>query len=137
MDDNIVWLGAFGVFMVAVWTVWMRLFSLEMAKSREQSLLPDIATTLSNLSENIGFMSDGPHLDFDSIETKISDLVQDIIGESMENMQMPTATDHIMGALSNIIQHKMMNSIPQPVADMLPHLNEEVSSSDVHGPPSN
>jgi len=130
-------LGAFGVFMVAVWAVWMRLFSLEMAKSRDQSLLPDIATTLSNLSENIGFMSDGPHLDFDSIETKISELVQDIIGETMENMQMPSATDHIFGAISNIIQHKMMNSVPPQIAEMMPNLNEDVTSSDVHGPPEN
>ena len=130
-------LGAFGVFMVAAWAVWMRLFSLEMAKSRDQSLLPDIATTLSNLSENIGFMSDGPHLDFDSIETKISELVQDIIGETMENMQMPSATDHIFGAISNIIQHKMMNSVPPQIAEMMPNLNEDVTSSDVHGPPEN
>jgi len=129
-----VMLGAFGVFMVAVWAVWMRLFSLEMEKSRTANQLPAIGETLAEL---VAAFEQPALPSLENLEDKIADLIQDIVGDTMQNMQMPTATDHIMGAITNIIQHKMMNKVPPQIADMMPSLNEEVTTSDVHGPPSN
>jgi len=134
MNDIYVMFGAFGVFMVAVWAVWMRLFSLEMERSRASSQLPDIVESLGQIVENFETQA-LPSLD--NFEDKIADLIQDIVSDTMQNIQMPSASDHIFGALSNIIQHKMMNSVPPAVAEMLPNLNEDVAGSDVHGPPQN
>jgi len=134
MNDIYVMLGAFGVFMVALWAVWMRLFSLEMEKSRVASHLPDIVESLGQIVENFEHQT-VPSLD--NLEDKIADLIQDIMSDTMQNMQMPSATDHIFGALSNIIQHKMMNSVPPQLSDLIPPLNEDVAGSDVHGPPQN
>jgi len=133
MDDIYVMLGAFGVFMVALWAVWMRLFSLEMEKSRVASHLPDIVESLGQIVENFEHQA-VPSLD--NLEDKIADLIQDIMSDTMQNMQMPSATDHIVGALTNIFQPKMMNPNPRGRPEMIPALNEEVTTSDVHGPPS-
>jgi len=134
MDDIYVMLGAFGVFMVALWAVWMRLFSLEMEKSRASNQLPDVVDALSQILENFEHQA-VPSLD--NLEDKIADLIQDIMSDTMKNMEMPSAMDHIFGAVSNILQHKMMNSVPPQIADLIPPLNEDVAGSDVHGPPQN
>jgi hypothetical protein len=46
---------------------------------------------------------------------------------------MPTATDHIMGAIANIVQHKFTSSLPPALAEMMPSLNEGEVESFEHG----
>ena len=134
MSENelLIALGVFGVLLGVFWRQTIVEVKSELLKNREQaSKLPETIKEISELMSQ----SDVGLPDFGDLKEELVDLVQDLFEESMGNMQMPTAQDHIFGALSNIIQHKIMQNAPPGLAEMIPALNEEAHTSDIHGGP--
>jgi hypothetical protein len=126
MSEILIGLGAFGVLLTGVWLYSVRLLQAELEKNRTKS------GQTSAILEKISEMT-SPDLDFTAIEDRMADLMQDLIQDTMSNMQMPTATDHIMGAIANIVQHKFTSSLPPALAEMMPSLNEGEVESFEHG----
>jgi acyl carrier protein len=130
MSVELMMLGAFGVLFGAVWLYSVRLLQHELALGRDKS------STTASILEKISEVSI-PQLDLSEIKEEFADILHDLVQDSIGNMQMPTATDHIMGAVANIIQHKFTSSIPPELAEMIPTLNEGVTESFSHGPQEN
>lgn len=120
-------LGMLGVFLGALWAFSVYILKEEIKTSREN------ARDQKLILEHIAEVAAPPSFNLDSLEDKLSEMLEDLLGDVMGNMQMPTATDHIMGAISNIIQHKMMKTMPPGLSELIPQLNEEVHNSDIHG----
>ena len=123
-------MGAFGV----LWWSSMVIFRNEMKESRRQSdakvpqLLNEITDLIPNGAAGIP--------NFDDLKQDIVDLVEDVIEEAMKGMQMPTAQDHIFGALANIVQHKFTQSSPIAAAIAEQFSNIDADDSDDHGTPT-
>jgi hypothetical protein len=130
MSEELMALGAFGVLLVGVWLYSLRLIQAELAAGRDKT--DSTSRILEKISETTI-----PDLNFDALEERFSEILSDLVTETMEGMQMPTAMDHLMGAAANIIQHKMTSVIPPSLAELIPSLNEgEVESFD-HGQAQN
>lgn len=65
----------------------------------------------------------------ESIKQEIYDLLSMALDDTVGNIQMPTAWDHALGAISQIIQSKMMSNLP-------PNLIEGLEDSLGHGRPT-
>lgn len=134
MDNDLVMaialVGALGV----LWWSSMVIFRNEMKESRRQSdaKVPQLLNEITDLIPQ----TSGAIPNFDDLKQDIVELVEDVIQEAMQNMQMPSAQDHIFGALANIVQHKFTQSSPiaTAVLEQFPHI--DASASDDHGPPS-
>jgi len=134
MDDNLVVAIALAGALGVLWWCSMVIFRNEMKATRAESNthMPDLLNELKELVlQPAGILPD-----FDDLKQDIVGMVEDVIADAMQNMQLPTAQDHIFGALSNIIQHKFTQSSPmaQAIAEQIPHI--DTSGSDDHGPPS-
>lgn len=58
----------------------------------------------------------------------LKDSLQEIVGDTLENMQPPSAFDHIAGAAMQMIQMKMaasMNALPAGIGERLNDIVEE------------
>jgi len=134
MDDNIVIAIALAGALGVLWWCSMVIFRNEMKATRSQNdqKIPGLIEELSQLIPS----SNGMLPDFDDLKQDIVGMVEDVIADAMQNMQLPTAQDHIFGALSNIIQHKFTQSSPlvQSIAEQIPHI--DTTGSDDHGPPT-
>lgn len=131
-NELLIALGIFGVLLGVFWRQTIVEVKAELVKNREQAAkLPETIKEISQLVSD----SDVGMPNFNDLKEDLVDLVQDLFEESMSNMQMPTAQDHIFGAISNIIQHKIMQNAPPGLAEMIPALNEEAHASDIHGGP--
>lgn len=131
IDENLVMLGVLVVLFGVLWQHTMKEVKAELTKNREQAAV--LPATISGLAEGVANAATIPSFNLEELKDDLVDILEDLVQETMGNMQMPTAQDHIFGAISNIIQHKMMQSAPPGLAEMLPALNEEVSTSDIHG----
>ena len=63
----------------------------------------------------------------DMLET-LKDSLEDIIADTLENIQPPSAFDHIAGAIGQMIQMKMMKSmdmLPPQIVEGLNDLNDD------------
>jgi len=127
MSDELLMLGAFGVLLVGVWLYSLRLIQGELAAGRDKT--DSTSRILEKISETTI-----PDLNFEALEERFAEILSDLVTETMEGMQMPTAMDHLMGAAANIIQHKMTSAIPPHLAEMIPSLNEGEMESFAHGP---
>ena len=123
-------MGALGV----LWWSSMVIFRNEMKESRRQSdakvpqLLNEITDLIPNAAAGIP--------NFDQLKDDLIEMIEDIMSDAMNNMQMPSAQDHIFGALANIVQHKFTQSSPMASAIVEQFSNIDADDSDVHGPPS-
>jgi len=73
----------------------------------------------------VGFKQDNPNpFNIDEIKEELLDLVHDVL----QNMQPPSAGDHIFGAIGQILQFKMMQMFGDeaPKELVTPELTEEV-----------
>lgn len=51
--------------------------------------------------------------------------IEDVVSDTLENLEPPRAIDHVFGAVAQLIQMKAMgamNMLPQGVADMAEHV---------------
>jgi hypothetical protein len=121
-------LGLLAVLLTAVWGFSVHLIQAELKKGRNSG--ESTQALLSKISD-----SQIPEFSFEHLEERFAEILQDLIEDTMGNMQMPSATDHIFGAISNIIQHKFMSSIPPGLAEMIPEVEIGDAESVHHGPP--
>jgi len=64
----------------------------------------------------------------DELKQEFYDLLNMALEDTVGNMKMPSAFDHALGAVSSIIQGKMMNKMPQNII-------EGLTTFDNHGSP--
>jgi len=138
MEDYLVLGVALTVVLGVVWWFTMQMFRNEMKQARAsgQGNITEFQTALSELMPRAELATPN----FDDLKADIVDMIEEVLGDAMQSMQLPTAQDHIFGALSNIIQHKMMGSSPvvQAITDHIPGLsNIDASQSDEHGQAQN
>jgi hypothetical protein len=83
-----------------------------------------LKTTLSDLSAR--FESKTVELPPSFIE-EMKDEMYDIVQDTVKNMQPPNAADHLMGALSQMVQMKMMKAMN--LADALPAIGQAIQGA--------
>ena len=83
-----------------------------------------LKTTLSELSER--FESKTVELPPSFVE-EMKDEMYEIVQDTVKNMQPPNAADHLMGALSQMVQMKMMKAMN--LADALPAIGQAIQGA--------
>lgn len=110
--DDFTALSVFAGFMVVLWAVGMRMLYSEI---RHQ-------VDLINLQS--------PELELnDEIKQALYDLMHMALDDTVGNIQMPTAMDHLMGFGAQFLQRKFLNDVPpniiEGVAGLAGHGQEE------------
>ena len=110
--DDFTALSVFAGFMVVLWAVGMRMLYSEI---RHQ-------VDLINLQS--------PELELnDEIKQALYDLMHMALDDTVGNIQMPTAMDHLMGCGAQFLQRKFLNDVPpniiEGVAGLAGHGQEE------------
>jgi len=105
-------LGVFAGFMTVLWGIGMRMLYSEISHAVEKINMrtPEISIT-------------------GEIKQELYDLMSIALDDTVGNIQMPSAWDHTIGAISQFMQHKFANS--------LPNLNVPGMMSDQHGQETN
>ena len=101
-------ISVFAGFMTVLWGIGMRMLYGEISHAVDKINMKSPAFSITG-----------------EIKQDIYDLLALALEDTVGNIAMPTASDHIMGALSSFIQHKFMNN--------LPNLNEGLSDLSGHG----
>jgi len=57
----------------------------------------------------------------DELKQEFYDLLNMALEDTVGNMKMPTAFDHALGAISSVIQGKMMKNMPSNIIEGLTH----------------
>lgn len=120
-NETIIALMLFAGFLGVLWGVSLHFFKVEMRANSSQL---DITPILMELKEMVPSVSEDKVLD--GVRELIQDSIEDILGE----MHVPTGMDHVLGAVSMFLQHKMASSPAAPALDLVREIIDE------DGPPS-
>ena len=102
-------LGTFTGFMVVLWGIGMRMLYTELAAQAQKIEVGESQLVLT-----------------EQIKQEIYDLMSIALEDTVGNIQMPTAMDHLAGFASTWLQRKMMPGIPSNII-------EDVQNSVLHG----
>jgi len=85
--------------------------------------------TLTHLAGNLENRLNEPHEMPDTLIESLKDTMLDIVEDTLQNMQPPTAADHLMGTISQLVQMKLMKNLN--LQGMLPTMEatEEVETN--------
>ena len=88
-------ISVFAGFMTVLWGIGMRMLSNEIRYSVDK---------INSNSTELSFTQE--------IKQELYDLLTLALDDTVGNMQMPSAMDHAIGALSSFMQHKLLNQVP-------------------------
>lgn len=110
-DMEYVLLSAFAGFVTVLWGLGMKMLYSELAHQVAQINMKEPQLSLS-----------------DEIKQELYDLLSMALDDTVGNMKMPNAWDHLLGAASAFAQKKFMSGIDSNVIEGLSHLADHGNS---------
>jgi len=74
-----------------------------------------LSQNLADSQNRLNALGDSPALDLNPIVSKLTETMEDIVADTLQNLEPPRAIDHVFGAVAQMIQARtmsMMNVVP-------------------------
>ena len=74
-----------------------------------------LSQNLRDSEERLNNLRDSPSIDLAPIVSTMTQTMEDIVADTLQNLEPPRAIDHVFGAVAQMIQARtmsMMNSVP-------------------------
>ena len=74
-----------------------------------------LSQNLRDSEERLNGLRDSPSIDLNPIVQKMTETMEDIVADTLQNLEPPRAIDHVFGAVAQMIQARtmsMMNAVP-------------------------
>jgi hypothetical protein len=86
-----------------------------------------LSSAVKNSEERLNALARSPEVDLAPVISEITGVIEDIVSDTLQNLEPPRAIDHVFGAVAQMIQARTMKMMSLP-----PGLNEVVEQVQEH-----
>ena len=91
-----------------------------------------LSSTLRDYAERLNEVSAGTSIDLEPMATKMTGIIEDIVADTLQNLEPPRAIDHVFGAVAQMIQARTMKmmQLPSGVGEVVQMVQDHLSPED-------
>ena len=73
-----------------------------------------LSSTLQDYAERLNAVQAGTTIDLEPMADKMTGIIEDIVSDTLQNLEPPRAIDHVFGAVAQMIQARTMKMMQLP-----------------------
>jgi hypothetical protein len=88
-----------------------------------------LSSTLRDYADRLNEVSAGTSIDLEPMATKMTGIIEDIVADTLQNLEPPRAIDHVFGAVAQMIQARTMKmmQLPSGVGEVVQMVHDHLS----------